>query len=288
MKSIYRSARAKKSVLSLYDEMLYELDIKYQDIYVETRYGRSHVIECGNLEGEPLLLFHGGNATSTYNLKYCEFLLPYFHIYAVDTIGHPGKSAERSLSPYDQSYGRWAVDVIHGLKYEKMICCGGSYGAGILVKAMCVEPEAIEKSFLLVPAAISNASSVKSVSMALPMLMYWITNKESWFKKCLLPMAIEEKNISDDMLRTAKCSIDNAKIKSVMPQNETTESLRAYKNPVLVYAAERDCLFPGEKVIAKVKQVWENCRCHLLEERGHICELTEEEKQDVVAFLLEK
>ena len=151
MKSIYKSAHARKCVLSLYDELLYELDIEYKDIYVETRYGRSHVIECGNLEGKPLLLFHGGNATSAYNFKYCDFLLPYFHIYAVDTIGHPGKSAEHSLSPYDQSYGKWAVDVIHGLNYEKMTCCGGSYGAGILVKAMCVEPESVEKSFLLVP-----------------------------------------------------------------------------------------------------------------------------------------
>lgn len=73
MKSIYRSQEAKEAVIALYDK-------------------------------QPLLIFHGGNATTAYNLKYCDFLLPHFHIYAVDTIGHPGKSDEVSLSPFNRDY----------------------------------------------------------------------------------------------------------------------------------------------------------------------------------------
>ncbi len=47
-----------------------------------------------------------------YNLNDCKFLLNDFHIYAVDIIGHPGKSAEVSLSPRNQDYGKWAIDVM--------------------------------------------------------------------------------------------------------------------------------------------------------------------------------
>ncbi|MGN1132402.1 MAG: alpha/beta hydrolase, partial [Ruminococcus sp.] len=93
MKSIYRNEKAKKSVLDLYDKQINELNIPYQDIYVDTSFGKTHLIECGNLNGKPLLVFHGGNSTTAYNLKYCNFLLPHFHICAVDTMGHPGKSA---------------------------------------------------------------------------------------------------------------------------------------------------------------------------------------------------
>lgn len=68
------------------------------DIYIDTSFGKTHLIETGNFYGKPLLVFHGGNVTTAYNLKYCDFLLKEFYIYAVDTIGHPGKSAYQSVN----------------------------------------------------------------------------------------------------------------------------------------------------------------------------------------------
>lgn len=58
-----------------------------------------------------------------------------------------GKSAEVSLSPRNHDYGKWAVDVINGLVFNEMSCFGGSFGAGILVKAMCIAPEVIKRSY---------------------------------------------------------------------------------------------------------------------------------------------
>lgn len=287
MESIYRNEKSKDAILALYDRQIKELQVPYEDIYVETIYGEIHLIECGNFTGKPLLVFHGGNATTAYNLGYCKFLLNDFHIYAVDTIGHPGKSAETSLSSYNQDYGKWGISVIRALGYDSMACFGGSFGAGILVKAMCVSPELIERSALLVPSAIKNAPTYKSINMAFPMIMYWLTHKEEWFIKCILPMAIEKANIAQDILLTARCSIDNVKIKSTMPQNEKAKSLSKYHNPVLVMAAEKDCLFPAKQVLPQVRKVWKQSITYLLKDRGHINELTDVEKKMIVEFLLE-
>lgn len=286
MKSIYKSKEGKQSILDLYDRQLRELQIEYNDIYINTSYGKTHLIECGNTAGKPLLVFHGGNATTAYNLKYCDFLLPYFHIYAVDTIGHPGKSAEVCLSPYHQEYGKWASEVITQLGYESIACFGGSFGAGILVKTMCVAPTKVEKSVLLVPSAIKNAPSIKSMNMMFPMIMYWITHKEDWFVKCILPMAITRENISQDILETARRSIDYAQVKSIMPQNEPLKQLQKYHNPVLVMASERDCLFPAKNVIPQAKKAWSHATTYLLKDRGHINNLTSEEKQMIIDFLI--
>lgn len=128
MKSIYRSEKSKNTVLELYDRQMESLKAPYEDLYIETSFGKTHVIACGSLTGKPLLVFHGGNVTTAYNLKSCGFLLQDFHIFAVDTIGHPGKSAEISLSPGNLDYGKWAVDVIRGLGFQKMACFGGSFG----------------------------------------------------------------------------------------------------------------------------------------------------------------
>lgn len=287
MKSIYKNEKAKASILALYDRQLQELGVPFQDLYVETSFGRTHLVECGCFSKQPLLVFHGGNATTAYNLKFCSFLFPHFHIYAVDTIGHPGKSDEVSLSARNQDYGRWGCEVIEKLGYKRMACFGGSFGAGILVKMMCVAPERITRSVLSVPAAIRNAASIKSIRMALPMCMYWLTHQEKWFVKCLLPMAVQEENITPDILATAKCSIDNARIKAIMPQDEKECELKKYKHPVLVIAAEKDCLFPAHRVIPRAKEVWPQSRTYILKDQGHLHTLNRREQELLIRALQE-
>ena len=73
MKTIYHSEEGKQEILKLYDKQLERLHVTYRDLYVETSFGRTHLIETGAFDGEPLLVFHGGNATTAYNLLACGF-----------------------------------------------------------------------------------------------------------------------------------------------------------------------------------------------------------------------
>ena len=129
MKSIYKSEQGKEKIIKLYDSQLARLKNPWKDLYVDTAYGRTHIVETGNFSGEPLLVFHGGNATTAYNLLACDFIMNDFHIYAVDMVGHPGKSAQTSLPAKGYAYGKWAGEVIEGLKYDKISLFGGSFGA---------------------------------------------------------------------------------------------------------------------------------------------------------------
>lgn len=84
------------------------------------------------MNGKVLLVFHEGNNTTAYNLLMCKFLLDNFHIYAVDIIGHPGKSDEVSLSSNNYDYGKWAEEVITKLGFSKIGCFRGAFGGGIV------------------------------------------------------------------------------------------------------------------------------------------------------------
>ena len=128
--SIYKSEAGRRKSLELYDRQLAKLQLPFSDIYADTSFGKTHIVDTGNKEGRPLLVFHGGNSTSSYNLLLCRFLLADFHIYAVDTIGHPGKSDEVCLSPRGYDYGRWAGEVIEKIGYDRIACFGGSFGGG--------------------------------------------------------------------------------------------------------------------------------------------------------------
>lgn len=283
--SIYKSEKGKSEILNLYDNQLNRLGILYKDKWISTSFGQTHLVETGNFDGIPLLVFHGGNATTAYNLLTCDFLFKDFHIYAVDSIGHPGKSAEVSLSHINYDYGKWVSDVIDGLGFTKIACFGGSFGAGIIAKAMCFVPEKIDIGVLYVPSGIKNAPSVKNMRMMMPMIMYWITQKDKWLKKCMLPMAVKEENITDDIYETAKLSINYSKIKSGMPSNISKKLIKNYVAPTLVLAAEKDCLFPGKGVLQQSKKIFRNVKTYLLKERGHMSFLTDSEKLMICDFL---
>lgn len=101
-------------------------------------------------------------------------------------------------------------------------------------------------------------------------------------------MAITEENITEDIYETAKLSINHAKVKAGMPSNVAKNDMKKCKAPVLVMAAEKDCLFPAKDVIHRAKTILENCTTYLLEGRGHMSNLTEAEKEMIVSFLLER
>lgn len=257
----------------------------FSDIYVKTSFGKTHLVEIGNKTGTPLLVFHGGNATTAYSLLMCNFLLNDFHIYAVDTIGHPGKSDEVCLSHKGYDYGKWASEVIDKIGYDSICCLGGSYGGGILAKLMCVAPQKIDKAVLIVPAGINNAVPISSMKMLIPLLQYRITKQEKYLVKTALYMALREDVLDEDTINILKDSFNNVKIKAAMPTNIEKKRLINYFSPTLIIAGENDCLFPARKVLRRARQIIPNCQTIELKESGHMHILPQTEKERIVEFL---
>lgn len=259
----------------------------FSDIYIRTSFGRTHLVETGNQTGKPLLVFHGGNATTAYNLLMCNFLLNDFHIYAVDTIGHPGKSDEVCLSHKGYDYGKWASEVIDQIGYDSIACLGGSYGGGILAKLMCVAPKKIERAVLIVPAGISNAIPFSAMAMLIPLIQYRMTKQEKYLVKTALYMALREEVLDEDTLDILKDSFDNVKIKAAMPTNIAKKRLSGYCSPTLIIASDKDCLFPARKVLRRARRMIADCQTITLKESGHMHILPQTEKERIAVFLAE-
>jgi pimeloyl-ACP methyl ester carboxylesterase len=288
--NVYKNEQGEKVLIELYDKQLKSLNVEYEDLYVQTRFGQSHVLKMGNPNGKPVLIFHGGNNTTPYSLLFTGFKMLFedFCIYAVDTIGHPGKSAQTILSAKSLEYGEWASDVIDGLGFQKMVCIGGSFGGGILVKLMCVAPEKIEKAILLVPSGIANVSTFNLLmKMGIPMMFYILTKRDYWLKKAVLPMAIDENNIDADTYEMVKASFKHVHVKAGMPSNVKTEQLEKCNAPTLVIGAEKDCMFPGKKVIERAEKILPNVKTHLLLNQGHMFKLSVDDMNMIKTFINE-
>ena len=283
--SIYKSKIAKKNSIALYDKQLSKLNTQFFDIYVQTSFGKTHLVEIGNKAAKPLLVFHGGNSTTAYNLLKIQFLLNDFHIFAVDTIGHPGKSEEKCLSHKGYDYGKWASEVIDKIGYKSIACLGGSFGGGILAQLMCVSPKKIDKAVLIVPAGINNAFPISSMAMLFPLFQYRITKQQKYLVKTALYMALKEEVLDKDTMDILKDSFNNVKIKTFMPANVEKGKLCNYRSPTLIIASEKDCLFPAKKVLHRAKNIFFNCKTVELKESGHLHILPQIEKLRIIEFL---
>lgn len=287
MSSIYKTPAGRRNTLDLYDAQLRKLERPCSDLYVETSYGKTHLIRTGNPRGTPLLVFHGGNSTTAYNLLLCRFLLDDFCLYAVDLMGHPGRSDERVLPAWGYAYGRWASEVIRKLGFGRIRCYGNSFGAGVLAKLLCTAPELVERCVLEVPSGIGNAFPISSARMMLPLLRYLKTGEEQYLVETALFMALERSVIDGNTMDILKNSFEDVKTKIRMPTNVSGRRLRKCGAPVLVMAGTRDCMFPAKKVLGRARRFLPHCTGYALEGRGHMHMLTEEEQRMVIQFLLE-
>ena len=49
--TIYKSSEGKAKILALYDAQLQRLQHEYNDLWVDTQFGRTHLIQTGNPDG---------------------------------------------------------------------------------------------------------------------------------------------------------------------------------------------------------------------------------------------
>jgi len=56
MKTIYKSKQSEIAIKELYDRQLKALNMEYEDLFVDTRFGKTHVVKIGNQNGKRCLL----------------------------------------------------------------------------------------------------------------------------------------------------------------------------------------------------------------------------------------
>jgi len=254
--TIYRSLEGKEQILKLYDQDWAAMGLETESAFISTRYGKTHVIISGPRDAEPIVVFHGGNMISPISFAWLIPLVKRYRIYAPDTVGHPGYSAETRLKPATFQYGEWATDVIDGLGLEKPVVLGGSYGAGILLNLAAYAPQKIGKAILVVPSGFAPPPMLPLIAkIGIPMIMYQFTHKRDWLVRSLIPMCPQP---SDDIVEITGAVYRHLLLEAEMPRSIQAEDLKDFQAPTLVLAAENDVLFPPTAVIRRAREVIKN------------------------------
>lgn len=257
IKSIYKSKEGKEKIIKLYNKALKELQIDCDSQIVDTRFGKTHVLVTGPKSATPIMIFQGGNTINPLTLSWFRPLLNEYLVYAPDTIGHPGLSSENRISPKDDSFGKWVIDLLDHYNIQQGNLIGPSYGAGIILRTASFAPDRISRAVLIVPSGIATGSMTKMMfKIVFPMLKYKIFPSEKRLYKVVKPM------VSDEIDRIALDVIGSiflyVKLETKMPKLTTEDEISNFKAPTMVFSSENDIFFPAEKVNPRVKQIIPN------------------------------
>ncbi|HKI44180.1 MAG TPA: alpha/beta fold hydrolase [Balneolales bacterium] len=168
--SVYKSPEVKARFEEIYNEKMADWPVPYKDVFVDTRYGRVHVIVSGPDDAPPMLLLHA-SAVSSWSWKYnIEGLSKYYKTYAIDQIGDAGKSEYTSLKHVmkdGRDQAELYTEITEKLGVSSGYVVGASEGGYIATNYALYAPERVKKLVLLGPMGYSGASrSVLRIMLA--------------------------------------------------------------------------------------------------------------------------
>jgi pimeloyl-ACP methyl ester carboxylesterase len=143
---VYKNEKAKAHIYNTYDQLLGLWGVMVNEMDIPSTYGTTHVIKCGKEDGPPLVLFHGvGDNSALMWIFNAKELAKHFQIYAIDTIGGPGKSCpgEKYTKDFDQI--KWLDEVFDALKLDRAYVAGVSNGSYITQHYGIMRPERVIK-----------------------------------------------------------------------------------------------------------------------------------------------
>ena len=129
--SIYKTPEVQAQFMAIYDEKMTEWPVPYEDLFVDTEYGKVHVIASGPEDAPPLLLLHA-SGVSGWSWKFnVGELSKQYRAYAIDLIGDAGKSEFTSLDRVlktGQDQAELYAEIADKLGVDKAFVVGASEG----------------------------------------------------------------------------------------------------------------------------------------------------------------
>ena len=173
---LYRTKKAGERILSTYDQLLDQWGIPVTQLDLPTTYGLTHANVCGDPKAPPLVLFHGVGDDSALMWVYnAAGLARHFRLYAIDTVGGPGKSVP------SEGYGKgfsdvlWIDAVLDGLGIEAAYLAGVSHGAYLVQVYLAARPKRVLKAACLagsVPAGETGNPMKAMMKIFLPEALF--------------------------------------------------------------------------------------------------------------------
>jgi pimeloyl-ACP methyl ester carboxylesterase len=172
--SIYLSPEHQQAVMAAYDASMRDWPSETEDIYLNTEYGRVHVLACGKTENPPLVMLHAASMGAHSWAENLEPVLDHYRIYAIDNPGEGNKSELNDALTFPSSPEEIAdfyASLLDSLRIERTVVFGASNGGFIAQNLAYYHPERVYQLALFGPMGITQLTN-SSIAMMGVATMY--------------------------------------------------------------------------------------------------------------------
>lgn len=285
---IFSKKKEEQKYLQAYNATLKLWPVAFEEKDIPTKWGTAHVIIAGPANAEPLVLFHGMDASSTMWYPNIKDYAKTYRIYAVDYLLEPGKSVLKDKRPNTDEVAEWYNEVFDALKLKKFNLLGTSRGGWLATKYTLAHQDRVKKLLLLSPVQtfglmefdpkLRRAISFKffpnrkRLRKTVEALSYFPDKISHEFKEQLY-LGTEYSKTTFDMLEMAPFKDD----------------LKQIKVPLLVLVGDHDILC-GPDIIEYAKEKIPHVQAEVIKDAGHFLTLDQQKTVDkkVLDFLSKK
>lgn len=286
MPNLFKTKKAEEAYFKTYDKILSFWPVEHEPIEVKTSVGSTHLNAAGPKGYPPLLLFPGFASNSTMYWPNIGTLAKHCRVYAIDTIGQPGRSLPaRPLTTANCI--SWILEILDHLNIDRAHIMGLSLGGWLSLKFAIEEPARTNKVILLDPAASFAPMSGSFFFHSFIPFMIHPTRKGlirffRWLTQGYPPNPVYGEMMLQGVLNTNPQP-------PLRPSPFTDAQLQALLSPVFLLVGGKSLIYNPERVINRARKLIPGVHAEILANASHALNM---EQVDLVnerlnAFLTE-
>jgi len=287
---IFPTKEGKAKYVAAYDDTMKSLwNVPFKEEDVPTTFGFAHVIISGPQHGEPVVLFHGTDASSTMWFPNIKAISKDYRVYAIDYPVEAGKSLMNLPDLSNKQMIQFFNEIFDWYALKNINFVAASRG-GWIATYLALQPESRVKKLILVsPAQTFGGVDKKGKALtALVLKMFPDRAKLAIFfdRFSFYPEKIDAKYKEQFYLANKYGKSKPGLTKMLQFREKDISSL---KIPVLVMVGDHDVI-NNVKILEKAKALLPDCETLLIKNAGHFISIDQSEivNKKIVDFLNKK
>jgi pimeloyl-ACP methyl ester carboxylesterase len=272
--SIFTTPEGRAKYMAAYDAMFTLWKVPHDSIDIKTAYGTTHINASGPGDGLPLVLLHAAGMSSPTWFANIAALSADHRVYAVDVIGHAGKSTVECIMEKRLDYAEWLREVFDGLDIERGYLLGHSYGGWLTLNMALTYQVRLRKIVLLAPAAsIYPMNFLTKLGLHLTVFKFLRPSARSMFKMMASKGTVFEETFIHLMEMVTKYGVSAL----MFPTVYTDEELKQIELPALLLIGAGEMIYNPKKAIERAQRLMPNLTAEIIPNVGHTLNMEQPE-----------
>jgi pimeloyl-ACP methyl ester carboxylesterase len=276
-----------------YEAAMHQWPVPYDDLFVSTTFGNTHIVASGPLDADPVVLLNPGGGSATIWKRNIEPLSQRYRTYAVDVIGEMNKSVPTRPIRNHMEFKQWMTDLMDGLEIRSAHIIGNSNGGFFALETAYLLPGRTRKVVLISPAATFVQMWAFRGRLLIPAHMLaplirserMVHNAYDWLWQGF-PRDPADTNLKAIAVVAGYPRYRPSK-NSFAPHVFTDKELRQIQAPVLLLIGDHEVIYKPDQVIRRATRLIPSLKAEIVPNANHVAQYTAPEfvNHEILEFL---